>query len=113
MQDGIMKAYLAFLSVRKVAFLAAAIFCSASLGYAQNPTALLRIDRSDAGASVTITDPGNHLWVIQSSTNLRGWTQAGVWKIYNGSFHGTFNQGTAIPNLFFRGLLGPLGGDLP
>ncbi len=55
------------------------------------------------GASITVADPANRLWVLQTSTNLISWTETGTWKIYNGSFRGTLPVGNS-PNGFFRAL---------
>jgi cytochrome c peroxidase len=54
-----------------------------------------------SGASVTVADPANRLWVLQTSTNFITWIEAGTWKIYNGSFRGTLPVGNS-PNGFFR-----------
>jgi cytochrome c peroxidase len=66
------------------------------------PASVLSITRQTNGAAVTVNDPGDHLWVIQTSTNFAAWSEAGVVKIYNGSFRQTFTPGPDVPNVYFR-----------
>lgn len=51
---------------------------------------------------VSITDPGDHVWTLQVSSNLLNWTDVEVLKVHNGSFTRqlSFSAGTA--NLFYR-----------
>lgn len=51
---------------------------------------------------LTITNPGNQVWVIQSSSNLLNWAETGTWKIHNGSYHRSLTNGPDRPNLFYR-----------
>lgn len=68
-----------------------------------------------AGANVVtvkITDPGNYVWVLQSSTNLTTWTELVALKLHNGSFQ----QGilpVATPGLMFRALYDPARQTIP
>jgi cytochrome c peroxidase len=54
-------------------------------------------------ADVTLTDPGNHTWKLQSSTDLSVWADVATWKIHNGHFR----HGTSTPGLFFRAVFDP------
>src|SRR5882724_12478739 len=69
-------------------------------------------DSSGKGVGVTINDAGNNLWIIQSSTDLRNWTEAEAVKVYNGSFHRTFGPIADSPNGFFRAFFDPTRTDI-
>lgn len=57
--------------------------------------------------SVTVNDPGNHVWVLQKSTNFTTWLEVDVWKIHNGDFHLNLNRAGAEPNFFYRAIYDP------
>ncbi len=65
-------------------------------------------------ASVTVTDPGDHVWVLQSSPNLSTWTDVETWKVHNGNFHRAL---TFIPapglRLFYRTVYDPAHAAIP
>jgi cytochrome c peroxidase len=62
---------------------------------------------------VTITDPGNHLYVLQSSSNLSGWTDVETWKVHNGHFGREFSFNPATTSgLFFRAFYDPARTDI-
>ncbi len=62
--------------------------------------------------SVRITDPGNHVWVLQSSTNLTNWAEVTALKLHNGSFqHGI--PPAAPPNVLFRAVYDPARQTIP
>ena len=65
-------------------------------------------------ASVTVTDPGNHVWVLQSSPDLSAWTDVETWKVFNGNFHRAFSS-TPVPGLrlFYRTVYDPARADIP
>jgi cytochrome c peroxidase len=64
-------------------------------------------------AAVTVTDPGNHAWVVQSSPDLRTWTDVETWKLHNGSYRRGFSaNGTDAPR-YFRAVYNPLQQNLP
>lgn len=57
-------------------------------------------------ANIRVTDPGNYVWVLQSSTNLTNWTEVAPLKLHNGSFV----RGIALvttSNLLFRAVYEP------
>jgi len=63
-------------------------------------------------ATVKLTDPGNYVWVLQSSTNLTTWTEVAALKLHNGSFQ----QGilpSATPGLMFRAVYDPARQTIP
>jgi cytochrome c peroxidase len=87
-----------------------ALFFSLSVAHAQLPTnSALSIGPGDGGAvvRVNVTDPGNHAWVLQSSTDLAEWTNAGTWKVYNGSFHRNIAPTAGVTRQFFRAVYDP------
>ncbi len=52
-------------------------------------------------ASVKVTDAGNHVWLLQSSTNLTTWSEVAALKLHNGSFARGIAP-VAAPGLLFR-----------
>jgi cytochrome c peroxidase len=59
-------------------------------------------------ASVAVTDPGNHQWVLQSSPDLVTWTDVETWKVHNGNFHRSVSF-TPAPGLraYYRTVYNP------
>jgi cytochrome c peroxidase len=97
------------------AILALACATTASLAEVQLPaTGFLRLASATngPGLSVSLTNPGNQVWVIQSSGDLRNWSEFGVWKVYNGSFQRTLSPLPSAGNLFFRALYDPARQDI-
>jgi len=62
----------------------------------------MAIAPGNASTTVTLDDPGNHVWILQTSPDFRTWSDAGAWKIHNGTFHRTLARDTG--NLFYRAL---------
>src|SRR5258707_307659 len=56
---------------------------SSSLGLVQTGTGLL---------SLSISNSGDQVWTIQSSSNLVDWINVEDWKIHNGSYNRTFTN---------------------
>ncbi|MCX6976843.1 MAG: c-type cytochrome [Verrucomicrobia bacterium] len=75
---------------------------------------LLKIERPTSGSSaiVTVADPGNHIWVWQSSSDLQTWTNLETWKVHNGNFHRTVSTASPSPRLFYRTVYDPTRVDL-
>ena len=71
------------------------------------PTRRRGSDSSQTNGNVTINDPNNRVWVMQTSTNLSSWTEIGAWKVFNGNFH--LNVGNAPTNsgVFWRATYDP------
>lgn len=61
---------------------------------------------------LTLSDPTNQVWTLQSSADFVIWSDVTVRKAYNGSFHSTFNR-AAAPSLFFRAFYDPTHQDVP
>ena len=65
-------------------------------------------------ATVTVADPGNHVWVLQSSPDLTTWTDVETWKVHNGNFHRGIGY-TPAPGLraYYRTVYDPAHADIP
>jgi cytochrome c peroxidase len=55
-----------------------------------------------------IIDPGDHAWVVQSSTNLADWFDVDTCKVYNGRYRRSLNKETAPAVQFYRAIFDPL-----
>ncbi len=52
------------------------------------PNAVLNLTVTNAGAArLNIDNPGNQAWVIQSSSDLRSWSDVELVKVFNGAFN--------------------------
>src|ERR1041384_8145859 len=92
-------------SQRLAAVLVIGLAASVSFAHDQIPiSSSLRISPGGDGnaATVTVSDPFNLVWVLQSSSNFTDWTEVDVLKIHNGSFARPFAPDAANPSVFFR-----------
>jgi cytochrome c peroxidase len=79
------------------------VFASAAL----LPDASLSLAQTNGGAmSLSISNSGDQVWIIQSSSNLTDWTEVESLKVFNGSYHRSY-AGTAGGNLFYRAFYDP------
>src|ERR1041384_4303693 len=79
----------------------------AVISFAREPipvSSSLRISPDGAGnlVNVTVSDPYNFVWTLQSSSNLTDWAEVEALKVHNGSFARQFAPDAASPVLFFR-----------
>ena len=91
------------------------LIAMASLAVGQSPSgASLGIAPGSGGNVVTvkITDPGNYVWLLQSSTNLTNWIEISALKLHNGSFARGIPP-VATPNLSFRAIFDPAQQTIP
>lgn len=51
---------------------------------------------------VTIVDPGDHVWTLQSSPDLVNWTNVQDYKVHNGRLDCTTAHAPSAVNLFYR-----------
>ena len=53
------------------------------------PTSSLSLSAGNGSGTVSlsISNSGDQVWIIQSSSNLVDWTELESWKIHNGSYH--------------------------
>lgn len=78
----------------------AGLFTTAALAVDTN--AFLRLAKTNGSAmSLNISNAGNQVWVIASSSNLTSWTEVESLKIFNGSYHRSYTN-PAGGNVFYR-----------
>jgi len=63
-------------------------------------------------ASLTISNSGDQVWIIQSSASLTNWVTVATWKIHNGLYHETLTNHPAPANLFYRAFYDPSQQDI-
>ena len=97
---------------RATAFAAALLLTHTAVEAQIPPSASMTIVPSGAtSASVTLRDPGNHLWILQATTNFTTWTELGAWKVHNGDFHRTLAS-DAGGKIFYRAFNDPARTDI-
>ena len=101
----------------QIKFTALAVVMAVSAGFAFGqlpPGASLGIAPTTGTnfVSVNITDPGNYVWLLQSSTNLTNWTEIAALKLHNGSFARGIPPATT-PGLMFRAVYDPARQTIP
>lgn len=82
-----------------------AVVALASISAAQLPdgAAVQLSPGSVANSSlVNITDPGDHVWTLQSSSNLVGWTDVETLKVHNGRLNRLLAHAPSSTMLFYR-----------
>ncbi len=86
--DDAMKATIS--SLRATAFVAALLLRHA-VSEAQIPPAasMTIVPSGTASHRVTVRDAGDHLWILQTTTDFTAWTEVGAWRVFNGEFHRT------------------------
>ena len=78
----------------------AGFFTTAAL--AMDTNAFLRLAKTNGSAmSLNISNVGNQVWVIASSSNLTSWTEVESLKVFNGSYHRSYTN-PASGNIFYR-----------
>lgn len=63
--------------------------------------------------SLMISNSGDQVWTIQSSSNLTDWSPVAQWKVYNGLYHQTFNNAPGQPGMFYRAFYDPAQQNIP
>ena len=64
--------------------------------------AQLSLSQTNGGTmSLSISNSGNQVWVVQSSSNLTSWTTVENVKVFNGIYHRSYTN-SAPDNLFYR-----------
>ncbi len=68
------------------------------------PSSSLSLTTPNGGgtASLSISNSGDEVWIIQTSSNLVNWTELETWKIHNGSYHRSLSRDVASPGIFYR-----------
>lgn len=94
-------------SIASVGF---AVLCSAATVWAATapaPSSTLSLVRTNASrVSLTISNASDHVWIIQCSSNLTGWTELDTLKIHNGSYRHTYTN-PGVGNLIYRAVYDP------
>ncbi|OYW77426.1 MAG: cytochrome-c peroxidase [Verrucomicrobia bacterium 12-59-8] len=86
-------------------FCSVAAFSLSSPSQAQLPDgSAIQLTRNTAGNSVQVmvTDPGDHVWVLQSSSNLATWSDVVTLKVHNGYLTRSMSLQPADKQLFYR-----------
>src|SRR5882757_9081614 len=66
------------------------------------PAAALSLTRTNSTTmNLNLINPGNQVWVVQSSSNLTSWTEVDSLKVFNGAFNRSYTN-AAGGNLFYR-----------
>jgi cytochrome c peroxidase len=97
----------------KAAASAAAILIINSVVEAQIPpsASMTIVPNGPSATSVALSDPGDHVWILQSSPDFTTWSEIGAWKIHNGNFHRTFSRDGA-EKIFYRAFYDPARQDI-
>src|SRR5712691_26488 len=74
--------------------------CATDLAPASGALTISRT-KGAAASTVTLTNAGDQVWIIQSSADMGHWTELATWKVHNGSFGQAFSD-EASPSRFFR-----------
>src|SRR5438067_13575171 len=79
----------------------------ASVGPAPTPSSTLGVAADDTNVSVTITNPGDQVWIIQSSSDFVNWNELEELKIHNGNFQRSYSRDPEVPFGFYRAVYDP------
>ena len=102
-------------STINAAVLAALFAITASSARAQvPPSSTLGIVPTNGGiaVSVKLNDAGNHVWLLQSSSDFVNWTESEALKVHNGSFQRRFVADVMKPQFFYRTVYDPARQDI-
>ena len=78
------------------------------------PVSSLEITRTNALTTrVKVLDAYDQVWTLQSSGDLKTWSDVETFKIHNGSIARSFTRDAANPNLFFRAAFTSANQDIP
>ena len=95
--------------VKTTSLIGALLVTTSYAAYHVPPSASLQVtpgSRRNAG-TVRVSDPGNHVWVLQSSSDFANWREVKRFKIHNGSARRGFGRGTSTGQEFFRAVCNP------
>ena len=89
----------------KATFLGIALAAGVPVAFSQLPgeaTASVAPGTAANSVNVTVHDPGNHVWKLQSSPNFQAWTDVATIKVHNGHYQQTLTHIGSAPGMFFR-----------
>jgi len=97
---------------QNILFLATVVALVGMHGFAGEgtaPSATLQMTRNANHRDVTLTvnDPYNQVWVVETSSDLHNWTELTTLKPHNGQFRLNIPADAAQPSLFVRGFNDP------
>ncbi|HEV2692189.1 MAG TPA: cytochrome c peroxidase [Verrucomicrobiae bacterium] len=72
-----------------------------------SPSSSLTLTQANGTASLSISNSGDQVWIMSSSTNLTSWSEIGSWKVHNGTYHASFTNSAGTPNTFYRAFYDP------
>lgn len=101
---------------RFTAALATAILLAAAPARAQTPArASVSLAPAAGGlfGNLTINDPGDNVWNLESSTDLGAWSFVKSYRIYNGAYTVGLTTDPAQARLFYRAVYDPSAQGLP
>jgi hypothetical protein len=82
----------------KLTVLTAALIAASPVAFSQLPggaTASVAPGTAANTVNVTVHDPGNHVWKLQSSPNFQTWTDVASIKVHNGRFQQTLTHSSS------------------
>ena len=100
----------------KITVLAVALLSTAPFAFGQLPNEASASVAPGAAANtvnVTVTDPGNHVWKLQSSPDFQTWSDVATVKVHNGHFQRTLSHSPSASALFFRHFYSSTEPDIP
>jgi len=71
------------------------------------PNSSLSLTRTNGHASLSVSNSGDQVWIITSSSNLVDWTEVGAWKVHNGTYRGTFTNLSGNSQVYYRAFYDP------
>ena len=83
-------------------FIIASNFAAAATLTVIPPSAALSLTATNSGAvSLSISNAGNQVWTVQSSSDFASWSDVESLKVFNGTYHRSYTNRT-VGNLFYR-----------
>ena len=106
-----MNANPAFNFARHAATFALALQVATATAQISTNSLLSLVRTNTETTSLSISNTGNQVWIIQSSSNLTTWTTVESLKIFNGSFRRTYTN-SAGATLYYRAFYDPAGQNI-
>jgi cytochrome c peroxidase len=101
-----MKTNLALLYARNAMVLLAAFKITAAPAQISTNAVLNLAQPNGSTMSLSISNSGDQVWAVQSSSNLTSWTTVESLKVFNGSYHRSYTN-SPNGNLFYRAVYDP------
>src|SRR5438046_34998 len=115
MHNGAMKFEYGIQHPRRLFATTATLVLAAAAALGQLPAeSRLSLTLGNSGDSInlSLTNPGNQVWIIQSSSDFSNWTELQTWKVHNGSFGALLTGIAAAPNQSYRAVYDPARQDI-